>query len=207
MSEIVETIDKSQQKKSRIIFLILVGMFGIPYLASFYFYFDEEAASDLVTSNKGQLVSPMRAVGVIEFKMPDGSVKTSADYAGQWLMLTIAQSSCEQGCIDNLYVLKQVRRALGVDRRRVERLLVLNDDKHLDALQKRLADFSGMDILLADGEAQAQLASVLKMEQQALQDAFFIVDPLGNYMMYYPPGTHPKDILEDMERVMKVSQL
>lgn len=207
MSEIVEPIDKSQQKKSRLIFLILVALFGLPYLASFYFYFDDDASEGLATSNKGQLVSPMRDIGNIEFRALDGSVKSSGDYKGQWIILTLASSRCEQSCIDNLYALKQVRRALGVDRRRVERLLVLNDDKDLVALQQKLDDFDGMDVFLAGGEAQAQLAAVLKMEQQPLRDAFYIIDPLGNYMMYYPPVTHPKNILKDMERLMKVSQL
>jgi hypothetical protein len=35
----------------------------------------------------------------------------------------------------------------------------------------------------------------------------YLIDPLGNLMMSYAPGAKPKGLLEDMKRLLRLSQI
>ncbi len=35
----------------------------------------------------------------------------------------------------------------------------------------------------------------------------YLVDPNGNLMMYYAPGAKPKDMLEDLQRLLQLSYI
>jgi cytochrome oxidase Cu insertion factor (SCO1/SenC/PrrC family) len=35
----------------------------------------------------------------------------------------------------------------------------------------------------------------------------YIIDPLGNLMMYYPPGAEPGGMLKDLQKLLKYSQI
>jgi cytochrome oxidase Cu insertion factor (SCO1/SenC/PrrC family) len=38
-------------------------------------------------------------------------------------------------------------------------------------------------------------------------DRVYLVDPLGNLMMYYRPGADPRDIVQDLEKLLKYSHV
>jgi len=42
-----------------------------------------------------------------------------------------------------------------------------------------------------------------------MQDAkrVYIIDPLGNLMMYYPPGADPGGMLKDLKKLLKYSKI
>jgi cytochrome oxidase Cu insertion factor (SCO1/SenC/PrrC family) len=199
--------ERRKQIRARLIFLALCLLFALPYLASFYFYFDDQASAKLKTANAGLLVSPMRDWSGQNFERLDGTIVRASEFQGQWLILTLASSACERACNDNLYALKQVRKALGVDRQRVRRLLVLTDDRFLPELENRLQNFPAMEAVMVAEREFFELKNLLKIDSHRLENAFFVIDPMGNYMMFYPAGTHPKALLKDMQRLMKVSQL
>jgi len=41
--------------------------------------------------------------------------------------------------------------------------------------------------------------------QPAEQQGIYLVDPLGNVMMRYPPGANPSGMLKDLTRLLKYS--
>ncbi len=120
-------------------------------------------------------------------------------------MLTLASSNCDRICLNNLYAMKQVRLALGVDRDKVFRIMLLTDTEHTNTLMTNLDDFYGMDVVTTSAENLQILQSKLQLDSQLLNNALFLFDPNGNYMMYYAPSTHPKLVLKDMQLLLKVS--
>ncbi len=205
MNESVTEQDQHARNKSRRTILLLALLFGIPYLAAFYFYFNDEASQSLNTSNNGQLVSPVRPMASLLFLDMNTNKEVSTSFDKGWTLLTLASSNCDRACINNLYTMKQVRRALGVDRNKVYRIMLLTDEEHTANLMTRLDDFSGMDVLTTSAENRQKLQSELQLDNQPLNNALFLFDPYGNYMMYYAPSSHPKLVLKDMQLLLKVS--
>ncbi len=41
----------------------------------------------------------------------------------------------------------------------------------------------------------------------ATAEVIYLIDPLGNLMMSYAPGAKPKGMLEDMKRLLRLSQI
>ncbi len=96
---------------------------------------------------------------------------------------------------------------MGNERRRVERLLVLTETSQLAALQPRLAEHAGMRIAVGAADAIQHLQTVLQNPNPAAQDGLYIIDPLGNVMMSYPPDFNGELIIKDLRRLLKVSQV
>ena len=38
-------------------------------------------------------------------------------------------------------------------------------------------------------------------------EQFFLVDPLGNLMMYYDPGVQASGVMKDLQKLLKISQI
>ena len=36
---------------------------------------------------------------------------------------------------------------------------------------------------------------------------FYLVDPLGNLVLYFEPGMNPKDMVADIKRLLRISQI
>ncbi len=205
MNEPVTEQDQQARNKSRRTILLLALLFGIPYLAAFYFYFSDEASQSLNTSNNGQLVSPVRPMASMIFLDMNSNKEVPISFDKGWTLLTLASSNCDKTCINNLYAMKQVRRAVGVDRNKVYRIMLLTDEEHTANLMTRLDDFPGMDVVTTSAENLQILQSKLQLDSQSLNNAIFLFDPYGNYMMYYAPSTHPKLLLKDIQLLLKVS--
>ena len=54
----------------------------------------------------------------------------------------------------------------------------------------------------------ATAALLLASAPPALEaGGFFLVDPLGNLVMYFPPGIVPGDMVDDIKRLLKLSRI
>lgn len=64
------------------------------------------------------------------------------------------------------------------------------------------------NIRLATGKNQTRV-TVLPMTEGAftLASGTYIVDPLGNAILYYKKEANPKDIFKDLTRLLRISQI
>ncbi|MBU0655885.1 MAG: SCO family protein [Gammaproteobacteria bacterium] len=200
-------VDTTQPKRSNHTLWILVTVCALPYLAGWlYFQFMDKLPTP-ATTNYGTLVSPVRAVGELPLVGADGATFNTTDLRGKWVLVTVADSACATSCQQNLYFLRQVRQAMGNERRRVERLLVLTETSQLAALQLHLKEHAGMKVAVGPVASIAQLQAVLQNPNPAAKDGLYIIDPLGNVMMSYPPDSKGELIIKDLRRLLKVSQV
>ena len=209
MSAAVETAPTTatQPRRSNRTFWILVVVCAFPYLAGWLYYQFMDRLPAPVTTNHGTLISPVRAVGELPLLGADGTTFNIADLRGKWVLATVASSACTQTCQQNLYHLRQVRQAMGNERRRVERLLVLNETSQLAELLPHLQAHEGLRLATGPATSVGHLQSLLQDPNPVAEDGIYIIDPLGNVMMSYPPNFSGELMIKDLRRLLKVSQV
>jgi hypothetical protein len=59
------------------------------------------------------------------------------------------------------------------------------------------------------GRSTPTPSGVIRVEptNRDMPDGIYIIDPLGNLVFFYPTETPPEDILKDLKRLLKVSQI
>lgn len=203
-----ETLTKDQaSRKSYTTLWVMIILFAMPYFAAMYFYMNQEKL-DLQQSNYGTIISPVRPVESITLKTIDDVDFNLTDLQGKWILVTVGSSLCEEECQQNIYKIRQIRKAVAQDRSRVERLFLLTDDKDIDGFRIKMKDYEGMYLIQkSDNEQYEKFMNNFLIPGQVLADGVYIIDPLGNYMMAYPEKADATKMLDDIRRLLKISQV
>ena len=182
-----------------------------PVVASYFTYYVVRPEG---RSAYGTLIDPQRPLPDIEGRRADGSTVRMPALKGQWLLVVVAGAACDATCEYQLYQQRQLREGLGREKDRMERVWLIGDN---DPVPERLkAALRGAEVIRVP---QAQLAQWLQPEAgHALGDHLYVVDPMGNFMMRFPPvtdveggGRTPHDIevagraRRDLERLLRAS--
>lgn len=152
----------------------------------------------LGTRNHGTLLQPPQAIADLPLRTTDG---TPFDYAAlpkQWNIVLPVEAHCDERCQQMLYTTRQLHVALGKYADRVRRFLI-TPDYPLDAeFEKLLAEHPKLTVLVAD---RAQFDQYFgRAGLQPLRDRqYFIVDPDGWTMMYYPDQQNGKEVMADLK--------
>ena len=162
------------------------------------------------TVNHGELVRPARPLTAVPPAAVDGSSLTDDLVRGRWTLLAVVEGTCDETCQRRLYELRQLHTALNKDVARVRRVLLV-----IDPVAN--ADFAGLaaafpDLHLARGRAETLAKWLAQFDMAdgvapARSGRVFLIDPLGNLMMFYAPDSPAKGILRDLERLLKISQI
>ncbi|MDH5600383.1 MAG: SCO family protein [Gammaproteobacteria bacterium] len=184
----------------------MVFLFGLPYLVAFYFYFGTDKFT-LDKTNYGTIISPARAIPDVELIKPDNSKFRLSSLKGKWVLASIGNSDCKQDCIDNLYKIRQIKKAVGQEYKRITKLFFLKDKNNIESFEKLLKEYPGMDVIMPSGNDYNNHLSNFFYENKEVENGIFIIDPLGNYMMFYPKGADASKILKDVQRLLRVSKV
>ncbi len=195
------------RKRSTRTLWIMVLLFGLPYVAAFYFYINRDTLAPEMATNYGTIITPARPILDVPLTRIDNTTINSADLKGKWLLVSIGSSYCNKECLDNLYKLRQIKKAVGQEHKRIHKVFFLKDTGNLVEFKKLLRDYRGMDVFLPEGKDYFKFLSGFHYQGGEVKDGVFIVDPLGNYMMMYPPGADAMKMLRDIERLLKVSRI
>ena len=190
-------------------FWILLAVTGLPFLAAWIVFFNPALMDTFSTSNKGELITPVRPIADMELRTLEGSTFDTGALKDNWTMLSVASSQCGEGCETNLYHMRQIRLAMGEDRKRVQRILVLSDEDPaaIAALTDRMTPYEGTIVITGPAGERDRLLTMLDTGDGNTDNRIFMVDPLGSLMMAYPPVPDAKDVLKDLERLLQVVQL
>jgi len=189
---------------------IMIFLFALPNAAAIYFYLNRDSINLGETTNFGTLISPVRQLEEISLKKLDGSDFKLSSMHKKWIMVSIGSSSCEQSCQENLYKMRQIRKAAPEGFARITRVFFLTDQNDMESFNSLLKDYQGMEVILPEGnpaDSYKDFLNNFSVAGEKVEDGIYIIDPLGNYMMAYPPNAEAKGILKDMERLLKISQI
>lgn len=138
------------------------------------------------TTNHGKFVDPLVTVEELGIESAAGEPLA----ADKWWLWVVPQGPCEETCRHALYQLRQLHVLLDRDAARVRRALLgaqPSDAAELTETYPRLQVLSG--------------------NLSSLDRGIYIVDPLGNLVFYYTFDQDAADVLDDLERLLKVSQI
>ena len=119
-------------------------------------------------------------------------------------LVSVAPAACPADCQQRLYLQRQLRESLGKEKDRLDWVWLLSDDAAVpEALR---AGVSTARVLRVDPQA---LAGWLQPEAgQALQEHLYVVDPMGNWMMRFPPNMDAAAAARakrDIERLLRAA--
>lgn len=181
--------------------LLVLLICAAPVVASYLTYY---VVRPQTRSVFGTLVDPQRPLPDLVGVAPDGSASNLRSLKGQWLLVTVSGGACDATCQQYLYMQRQLRESLGKEKDRVDRVWLINDDGPI--APALLPALQGATVLRV---APAPLAAWLAPQQgHALAEHLYLVDPLGNWMMRFPPGLDLAGAAKakrDIERVLRAS--
>ena len=151
-----------------------------PIVASYFSYYVIRPEG---RRNFGELIDPQRPLPAISARTLEGQVEQLPSLKGQWLLMTVSGGGCDASCEKNLYFQRQIREALGKEMDRVDRVWLITDDVAVNPAL--LPALKGATVLRVPSDA---LAPWLQPQKgAALPGHLYLVDPLGNWMMRFPP--------------------
>ena len=203
MNTMTET---STKPRSLVSLWFLIALFALPPMAAWLFYISPQSLPDGRT-NHGELIEPPRPVDTLDLHTAEGSRFDWQALKDQWTLTLVSEGGCDAACIETLVKVRQIRRATGANRQRIERLLILLPDKRGQLV---IPDLTGLDgtLLATAGEAQREaVLALFPLDLTAQAIPLYIIDPRGDLMMTHDTSAIPaKQILQDLEKLLKVSQ-
>ena len=188
-------------------FFGMILLFGLPYAISWYFIYSGDPVSFEKPNNHGELISPVIPLGEFSLGLENGSALTEADIAGSWSLITVT-SACEKTCQETLFSIRQNRKAMGVNRKVIKPIILLETPEALSGLSVDLSkEFPQLAIVTQQNESTQRIKQAFANVTPVIEDSIFMVDPYGNLMMVYPAGSdQKKGVLKDMQRLLKVNK-
>jgi hypothetical protein len=188
----------------RIKFLSLIAIFLSPFIGGWMALcvFDLKPAA----GNYGSLVTPVRKLSWPPLETTDGE-SYQAGFGRKWTLLLFVGDDCDELCRSNLFYMRQLRTLLGRDTLRLQNVLIMArplDEKMTIYLQefpniKVVQDYSDDALyrqFYLDGLGEVGAAPKL-----------YLVDPDQNLMMHYPAEIDQDRVLEDIKKLLKLSQI
>ena len=190
-------------KRNRRQFYLLIAVFFGPMFVAMFLYFGADYRPPDRT-NYGQLKEPAQPLpDTLGLQAQDGSTIARDALIDNWTMLQWLPADCGDDCQQALYLTRQVWLSLDRRRTRVQRIGIMPPGSAA-ALQVK-ADTADPNLQLVEGSGQ-QLASFFGIEQPEAMRVY-VIDPIGNWVMSYPPGWEPAGMLKDIKKLLKISRI
>jgi peroxiredoxin len=201
----------SQQQKGRWKLLAVLAVCAAPLIFSYLTYY---VIKPTARTNFGTLIDPRaHPIPALGATTLDGKPSGLEAFKGKWIMLKVGPAACGKACMEQMFAMQQVRSMTGKEMGRVERVWIVTDTQPMETMLIR--ELEGMQLLRAPA---AGVAKWLPPEPGApLDNSLFLIDPLGNLMMRFPPVPatateaekvqHYAKIKKDLGKLLKASAI
>ncbi|MFK5984360.1 MAG: hypothetical protein QM479_02890 [Pseudomonadota bacterium] len=170
---------------NKLTLLAIVVLFSLPPIAAYLLYF---TYLPLGSSNKGNLISPV-------IMLPEIAVNKNP-IAAQWTLFMWLKTSCDKQCKKNIYLMRQVNSALGKNKNRVKRMVLVEKKLLTQNTQQFLQDYPKMLIINQQEDEFKILQQLFKQAVKTIEQRVFIIDPQGALMMYYSQDLDPDNLFK-----------
>ena len=184
--------------RSRLVLLGLFAVFLVPPLLALVFYSGVGSWFEPGTVNRGSLLDPPRPAPEGGLVLVNGNVLPGDYLDRRWTLVHLAADGCGSACEAALRAMRQAHRALGRNESRVQRLLLLSEASPPPV------------------EADHPVAWVTPAWLRLLRNpdrkgeeglsGSWLVDPRRFVVSYFPAGTGPRAIKDDLTRLLKLSK-
>lgn len=189
-----------QQKRGRLQLVLLAAVFFGPILIAWLLYDPSGNTPTGETTANGELLTPVPLV-------PDANLRVAREdqdspYPGRWTLVHTGADACAASCRQALYETRQVRKALGKEDRRVQRILFLDSTAPLDPAVT--AEHPGLLVFAADGALAQEFLAAATPDNAG---DVYLIDPLGNLIMRFPADLSMKGIHRDLKKLLAISHI
>lgn len=201
MEQTEKHIVTAEQPRGRLKLVFIALLFFGPLAAAALYYYAGGALHPEGRTNAGRLLQPIVNV---EGDLGDGVLASLTDgrSEGRWLLIYANEGVCDTACTDALYRMRQSRLMLGRDMTRLVRVFlhgaeapdkVLSDGEHEGLIATNNSGLGGY----LDRKRPADLAP----------GGLFLIDPVGNLVMYFTAELAPEDMVGDIEHLLDLSRI
>jgi len=186
----------TDRKSGKLQLALIAAVFLGPLLLAAWMYFGAGVAPE-GRSNHGALLEPIVNLGD---ELPDSPIHPLHEHS--WVLVYAHSATCAERCRDALYTMRQSRLMLGKEMDRLTRLFLHGetapDTVFLAAEHAGLMTIEDASLTrLLDNKRPADLA----------EGGYFLVDPLGNLVMYFRPDIDPSDMVDDIKHLLRLSRI
>lgn len=201
LTDSADAIDPQRTRSGRWKMLLVLLMCAAPVIASYFTYFVIRPEG---RTNYGTLILPTRSMPALALGTLDGAPVTAASLRGQWLLVVVGPSSCDEACQKRLFMQRQLREMLGRERDRLDKVWLVTDGGAV-AEPLRAAMQAGVPTQVLRVDAAA-LAQWLQPEAgRELAEHLYVVDPMGEWMMRVPANAEPPRVKRDLDKLLRAS--
>jgi cytochrome oxidase Cu insertion factor (SCO1/SenC/PrrC family) len=194
----------TRRTRHRLVLLVTFLIFLIPVITAWTLNILAPDWRPFGTVNHGRLVQPVRALVSTALRGVDGTPIPEHYLSGRWTLVHLQPGDCGPECREALMRTRQVRRALGEDTPRVQRLVVRGPGSPRDT---SVPGSDHPDLLVAEvGDEWLANFSFTDAPSRAL-GGIFLVDPQGYLMMRYPLDVAMRDLHDDLKRLLRISKI
>lgn len=195
---------------SRQALVLLALMFMAPTFVAWIMHnTGEEGWRPEGTTNQGVLIHPARLL-TLPVEIFVGETSLNDHLKGFWTLVYIGDSDCDAVCRENLYKMRQVRIAQNDKMNRVQRLFIVKTDNVPEELSGFLEqEHPKMAVVTVDAAQMAEISPLFEMDAKLVvnADRIYVVDPLGNLMMYYEADAAAGGMFKDLKKLLKYSKI
>ena len=173
--------EAAAQRRNRTQMLAIVGIALLSLGGAYLLFYAAKQSGGWGTTNHGAFVEPPVSTAELGWQV-------EAPQEKWWIWMLTDQ--CSEDCLRAM----QDLRALHV-------LLNRNQDR----VRRGITGLTGSPAAVL--EAYPNVADIRVTDPGGLQHGIYLVDPLGNLVLRYPIGVDPKFVLEDLKKLLKLSQI
>ncbi|HTN49384.1 MAG TPA: cytochrome C oxidase subunit I [Burkholderiaceae bacterium] len=183
-------------RRYRVLYAV-IALCAAPVLASYFAYYVMPPSG---RSNYGTLLAPA-PVPAQPLTTIAGQPFAFSQLEGRWVLVMAAAGACDPSCEDALLQMRQQRLMTGKERDRVERVWLVTDGAPVAVALQR--DYEGTYFVrMPLAAARSMLPAA---ERDELTGQLWLVDPMGNVMLRWPPDPEPRRVKADLSRLLTAS--
>ncbi len=183
--------------KGRVQLLLIAAVFIGPLALAAWLYFAGQDFTPVGRTNNGVLLQP---IANLADTLPESPLHEHND--GHWVLLYASDAACDDACAHSLYTLRQSRVMLGKEMDRLVRVFLHGDTAPDTVL---LANEHEGLVTLQDSSLNDLLNKKKPADLEAV--GYYLVDPLGNLVMYFRPDIDPSAMVEDIKHLLELSRI
>lgn len=153
-------------------------------------------------TNNGTLVDPPLELKLLNVNVDSGPLLN--EFPGRWTIVHLLNGDCKESCWKTLYSTRQVNTRLSKDSSRVVRYLLLTSNANLgdDDYRKLEEEYPLLNI------GTVRLEDIPERASKVLDNSPYILfDPLGNGVLIYDVRLPGGELLEDLKKLLRNSQV
>lgn len=208
----LQSAGHGQRRRSMWPLYAIVLMSLAPVVAAFLAYFvPQSGLRPDGHNNYGRILDPQRpmpSAQALPLATLEGRPFNLESLRGQWVLVSADDAACPESCVRKLFILRNSHASQGKNVERLSRIWFVTDDGAVP--QAVLDAYAGTHMVRADPAALASFLTADRSGQQgieALRNHMWIIDPLGNLMMEFPPNADPIEVRDDIIKLLKRSRI